>query len=353
VRYRGERPVRRSSFYVGEFTKVVKDVDGTTLEMFIDEADVDSRRNSEYAATELANALRVFRKLLGPLDLSVFRTVSTPTFHGRGFTGLLLLSGYGGFRGDLSGSDVFRAHEVAHQWWGGLVDVRDWPRDRWIMESFAEYVAMEYYRIRFPDPARFRDAINRSWFLPETFRPDEQRKRLDGDKHFVPGYALWPLSFGNQNVYTKGPLVLHMLRYVFRAKRSSDAGFWELMRQVQADHRDLEISTEEFITLAEKALGEPIPWFWAQWLHGTDVPALFVSQKVTESDGAWTVTVHAKQEKTGFTLAVPVYLHFKGNRQATVPLWIDAKGGKAEIKLKEKPESVTLNDYYEALVTFR
>jgi aminopeptidase N len=263
------------------------------------------------------------------------------------------LSGYGGFRGDYSSSDVFRAHEVAHQWWGDLVDVRDWPRDRWIMESFAEYVAMEYYRIRFDDVARYRRTIQQNWFLPETAREDEHYKRLDGGKHFVPGYALWPLSFGKANVYTKGPLVLHMLRYLFRAKRNSDAGFWELMRQVQTEFRDRRISTEQFIALAEKALGEPVPWFWTQWLHRTEVPTLDVTHTVAEKDGAFVVTVQAKQQTTDFTLAVPVYLHFDGGRHATVPLWIDAKGGKAEVKVRERPGKVTFNDFYEALVVIR
>ncbi|MBP7148230.1 MAG: hypothetical protein KBD01_11830 [Acidobacteria bacterium] len=86
----------------------------------------------------------MFRRLFLPLDLPAFWAVSTSTFHGRGFQGVLLLGGYAGFRSDYSSLDAFRAHEVAHQWWGNAVYVRDWPRDRWITESFAEIAAMKY-----------------------------------------------------------------------------------------------------------------------------------------------------------------------------------------------------------------
>ncbi|MCU0224530.1 MAG: hypothetical protein MUF27_10775 [Acidobacteria bacterium] len=351
--FRTERPVPRTTFYVGQFRDHLVEADGIALEVYTDTADVDSMRNIEYAANELGNALRVYRQLFTPLDITRFRAVSTPTFHGRGFAGILLLSGYGGFRGDTSGADTFRAHEVAHQWWGNLVDVQDWPQDRWLEESIAEYAAMEYYRIRFEKPTLVAEAIDRSWYLPETKGDPLIRKRLTGESEQIRTYQAAPISMGGPNVYTKGALVVHMLRYLFRAKQGNDGQFWELLRGILVKYRDQRISTAIFIAEAEKRLGEPIPWFWEQWLYGTAVPRIEWSHSVVEQQGSWLVTVQAKQVDTSFRLTIPVYFHFGGDRHASVPLWMNGPEARAEIRLPEKPRSVTLNDFYEALVVVR
>ena len=351
--FRTERPVPRATFYVGKFHEKVGEADGLTVEVYTDSTDVDSMRNIEYAHTELSNALRVYRQLFAPLDITRFRAVSTPTFHGRGFAGILLLSAYGGFRGDYSSADLFRAHEVAHQWWGNMVDVEDWPQDRWLEESIAEYAAMEYYRIRFEKPTLVAQAIERSWYLPETKGEPLVRKLLTGEKENIRDFEAAPVSLGAQNVYTKGALVVHMLRYLFRAKQGNDGQFWELLRGILTEYRDRRVSTATFMAEAEKRLGEPIPWFWEQWLYGTTVPRLEWSHSVVEQGGSWLVIVHAKQVDTSFRLTIPVYVHFGGDRHASVPLWMNGAEARAEIRLPEKPKSVTLNDFYEALVTVR
>ena len=43
--------------------------------------------------------------------------------------------------------EMFRAHEVAHLWWGHLVGWHSY-RDQWLSEGFAEYTAMLFVQAR-------------------------------------------------------------------------------------------------------------------------------------------------------------------------------------------------------------
>ena len=349
--YRTEEPVQRAAFYLGDYKKKSGTAGNIQLEVFADSSNVSGMQALDYTFNEIGNAVTVFSKIFGPLDLTVFRAVGTPTFHGRGFPGILLLSNYGGFRGDYSDADTFRAHEVAHQWWGNAVDVRDWPADRWIMESFAEYSAVEYYRLRFEKSSLYREQIERAWYMQETKGSSVVRRRLNGDSIQQPGSQMMPLSMGGQNVYTKGPLVLHMLRYQFRARHRDDGRFWTMLRSFLEQNTGRRVTTAEFIEHAERSYGEPIPWFWEQWLYGTEVPRVRWSKSVTERAGKWVVAVEAKQLETAFELVLPIHLHFPGGREATVPLWLHGSEGKAEITVPEKPSRIALNEYFEALVT--
>lgn len=352
-RFRTESTVRRATFYVGDFRRAEGKADGITLETYVNAALPAATKNIAYAQTEIANALRVLARILLPLEQSSLRVVSTPVPWGRGFEGVLLLAERGGFRGDLSAAETFRSHEAAHQWWGNLVDVRSWPRDRWLMESTAEYVAMEYYRLRFEKADRWREHIDRSWGDELLRRPELPRWRLTGEKLTAPENDREPLILGGQNVYTKGPLVLHSLRYLFRAKKGSEGGFWEALREVLRTYAKGRVSTEEFIAVVERHLGEPVPWFWDQWLFGTGIPTVAWSHRVEPRGDKWAVTVTGKQADTAFLLAIPVYLHLPGGKQATVPLWLDGKGGTATVTLPVRPEKVTLNDFREALVRLK
>lgn len=367
VRYRTTRPQKRSTLYVGPFEIIKGEADGTQVEVYSDrhrpEAVVGydefmgmeitskgtSKADVDYSRQEIENALKVYKKILGPIDLEVLRVASTPTGHGRGFEGLLLLSKFGGFDSDDSRADLFRAHEVAHLWWGNQVDVLDWREDRWLGESFAEYVAMEFYTIRFKDPAKTREWMQQKWVQPVLGATREPVSTLDGQRRRVRSSELRPLVDGTQNVYTKGPLVIHMLRNLFVVLQGSDEKFWELLQDFLEQHKGGFVTTEEFIDAAEIKLGGKIPWFWDQWLYGSELPHVRWSQTTEQQGQQWLVTVEARQEGTAFSLPVPVYVELSDGRRARQFLDLSGATGRTVLKVPAKPKSVSVNDNFEVL----
>jgi aminopeptidase N len=367
ARFRTAKPQRRSTLYIGTFEVIEGEADGTKVEVYSDrnrssttvaydefmEMPVEVRGTSkadiDYSRQEIENAIKVYKKILGPLDLETLRVASTPTGHGRGFEGLLLLSKFGGFDSDNSAADLFRAHEVAHLWWGNVVDPVDWVEDRWLGESFAEYVAMEFYSIRFAKPEKTREWMRQQWVRPVLDAPREPVQSIDGTKRRVRSSQLRPLIDGTQNVYTKGPLVIHMLRNLVVLFNGNDQKFWELLQGFLEDNKGKQVSTQDFIAATEKKLGGQIGWFWDEWLYGSDLPHVRWSSKTSQDGKDWIVVVDAKQEGTAFQLPIPIYVELADGRRMRQYLNLSGPTGRAVVKAPSKPKNVTMNDNFEVL----
>jgi len=353
------RPNQSSTFYFGNFQTYDAKADETNVQLLYDsardETGVSFLESPKYTVTEIANAVKIYNRILAhPLELDDLRVAATPTSHGRGFEGLILLSKYGGTSADSSSADLFRAHEVAHQWWGNMVQPRNWPEDRWLSESFAEYSAMEYFQLRFKKPDKTRQQIRELWVKDIFKSAEETVETLTGEKRRTRMSKLSPLIAGDQNVYTKGPLVLHMLRYLFQAQKKSDEGFWLLLQDFLEKYKYEQASTKDFMQLTEQHLEGRLDWFWDQWIYGTDIPVVRWSHDLTRSeDGGWLLTVEAEQADTSFVMPIPIYVRTKDGKTLTTPLVMRDKHGKAQVRLRDKPARVSLNDNYEALIEIR
>ncbi len=367
VHFKTVKPQKRSTLYVGSFERIQGEAAGTKVEVYVDSnRDPISFRNdpfitmaatpvgtskndADYSRQEIENALKTYKNILGPIDLEMLRVASTPTGHGRGFEGLLLLSKYGGFDSDDSRSDLFRAHEVAHLWWGNVVDTRNWPEDRWLSESFAEYAAMEFYTLRFKKPGKTHELMEQQWVRPVLGASREPVVTLDGQRRRVRTSELRPLIDGTQNVYTKGPLVIHMLRNLFILFKGSDEKFWLLLQDFLVDHKNGLVTTEDFINATEAKLGGKIPWFWDQWIYGSELPEIRWKSTTEQQGGQWLVNVEARKVNSSYQLALPVYVELQGGRRARQFLDLSGPTGHATIKVPSKPKSVSVNDDFEVL----
>ncbi len=351
--FRTTKPAKRSTFYLGDFLSETQKADDTEVEVYVDKMDTAARGNLGFAAKEVANMIRVYDRLYLPLGVDHIRVAATPTLHGRGFEGLILLSRYGGFSGDQAAADLFRAHEVAHQWWGNMVDTLNWPSDRWLSESFAEYSAMEYLRIRDNEPKEIAIRTYRQWVQPTLSGADEAYRTLQGDKRKDNASELFPLIEGGQIVYTKGPLVLHGLRYLFVVAQGSDAGFWEMLRTFLRDNRDRQVTTADFKACASKALGQDLGWFFDQWIYRAEIPNVSWSWKVHPIPDGFGLDVEATETTdTGFVLVCPVTAHLSKGRVAARPILIQGGKGTFKVGLPERPKKVTLDEGYECLARF-
>jgi hypothetical protein len=350
--FRSRRPMRRATLYYGDFRTTSVEADGTVIEVYGQPSRVNVKE-LEDTAKEVGEMVRVYSRMYGPLDLASLRVAATPRAHGRGFQGLILIS-EAGFR-DSAYAEVFLAHEVAHQWWGTIVDGKSWPEDRWVIEAFAEYSAMEYFRERYRDkPEKTRKMMREMWVKPVLRSPRESIAAVTGEKRKVKASEINALIDGANNVYTKGPLVIHTLRYYCEIRTGSDEVFWEILREFLTRYAGQQAGIEEFLRLAEEKLGEGLGWFRKQWIYGTSIPVVEWSQDLKKTeDGQWLLTVEARQERTNYLMAIPIYIQDKSGEVTRHPLLLLGETGKAEIKLPTKPSKVTLNDDFEALAQIK
>ncbi|MCY4076739.1 MAG: M1 family aminopeptidase [Acidobacteria bacterium] len=321
---------------------------------------------------DLAGAIRTYTDYFGPYPFDSLLVTETPTSGGQAFPGFLLLS----FRsfGELhtGESELFRAHEVAHQWWGASVDWEGY-RDQWMTEGFANYAAALYALVGLGNEDQFEDMLD-AWRLDVLgeirigqglglqrygLRPAIIR---ESDAHesgpVVAGVRLstvdTPFDY-RLLAYEKGALILHMLRMLLvDLETGDDTRFREMMRAFVRDYTGRVANTHAFEEAVRRAFGEPMDWFFDQWVYGTDVPTyrpdLAVSPLV---DGREPFALHGtiRQEDVpdGFRMPVPIRLEFRDRPPETHRVWVDAEVVEVEIPIPERPTEITFNHLHAVL----
>ncbi len=97
----------------------------------------DKLRN---VGADVANSMQYFQGLLGSTRSAAeqFYVTSIAAGHGQAFDGFLHMSEWTFASEHPGASELFRAHEVAHEWFGHKVGWKSY-RDQWLSEAFAEY----------------------------------------------------------------------------------------------------------------------------------------------------------------------------------------------------------------------
>ena len=145
---------------------------------------------------------------------------------------------------------------IAHQWWG--VSLSPASRDDWwLQDGFARY-----------SEARYVESAAGAGGLQEMVKdmsvgalsydtvPMSQAGKLD----------LYSPEF--QSLATdKGAMILHMLRWVV-----GDQKFDQTMRDFASQYAGKSVTADEFRSIAEKAYGDKLTWFFSQWLDSTGAP---------------------------------------------------------------------------------
>ncbi len=314
----------------------------------------------EDVGNDIATSIAFFHKIFGPCPVNRMYAAEIPGNMGLAFPGLILLSS-ATFRNESHAltpgeaspqerEEIFRAHEVAHQWWGLSVDFKTY-HDQWLSEGFANYSGLWYMQSSLRDNEKFFATL-RKW----------KRNILDNRKFtFGSGQEAGPIWLGyrtsssatahdyNLIIYQKGAWVLHMLRNMMLDLRTlNEDGFKNMMREFYLTYRGRAASTEDFRSITEKYLGYKMDWFFNQWVYGTSIPSYkFAYKAAPTTEGKYKVTCRVQQLNVpdDFLMFVPLFVDF-GNKQF-IRLQILVKGPLSEFDLPLlplKPEKIIFND---------
>ncbi len=292
-----------------------------------------------------------------------------PDAHGQGMPGFLHLA-WNTFESQLIPyDDAFRAHEVAHQWWGHLVGWQSY-HDQWLSEGFAEYMGSWYVQRKYLNDQKYRGKFME---LMDRWREDV----LQSGGHdiwgnpiaYQEGNAAGPIWMGvrlasshsadyTTLVYSKGAYVLYMLRMMmFDFAKRDDSKFNAMLKDYLQQYSWQEASTPDFIRVAEKHYGSKLDWFFNEWIYTTQIPTYKWSTNVTqEPDGGYLISIDVITEGVGpeFRMLVPFTVIMEGDYHSTVRLDIDQTTKHITLpKVPYKPTTFYFNPYKSVLCVDR
>jgi len=356
-------PVKYASFNYGHYETYEAEVEGIPrvtvyhLEHRHLKKKAKYRKSKQNVATDVINSLNFFQNVYGKCPFSKIDATETPHYGGQGSPGLLHLS-WGTFLGDAGDQELkfeeesFRAHEVAHQWWGHIVRSETY-HDQWLSEGFAEYSGAWYAQMSTKDNWAFFKELG-EWRKDIT---GKGYKWAEGTKvgPIWLGYRLSSSKSGDYStlVYEKGAYVLHMLRNMMMDYETrSDSSFIALMRDFVKTYYGKEASTEDFKEIVEKHVGENMDWFFDQWVYGVEIPTYIFSRSTEKVADKYVVSCEITQENVSedFKMWVPVLLDFGRDRYAVLRLWVDKPHKKYKLpRAPLEPREVILNPFHAVL----
>jgi hypothetical protein len=139
-------------------------------------------------------------------------------------------------------------HEVAHQWLGNAVTLTVWP-DIWLNEGFATWSEWIYSE-RHGGPT-----------AAEQFDIEFARPATSSFWRNPPAALSGPDVMFSSPPYDRGAMTLQALR-----EKVGDSVFFDSLREWYGDNRHQNVTTADFIALAERESGQQLDQFFNTWL---------------------------------------------------------------------------------------
>ncbi|MBX2990798.1 MAG: hypothetical protein KF749_06465 [Bacteroidetes bacterium] len=340
-----------ASFSVGFFTEIrLVPKEAPPLTLFVFEK---SRRPTRHVwdpvtlGRDLESIVGFYHSLLGEYPFSQLAATEIVGLHGEAFPGLVHLSWASSLDHNklLSEFQIYRAHELAHQWWGVGVGTKSY-HDTWISEAFSEYFSLMYMQSLLNDNTLFYAFLERA-----AQRIINNRKFAFGDG--VESDPVWLGSRGHPNdygliVYQKGAFVLHMLRVLLLDLNTmNERRFVNMMREFYHTYKGKKASTADFQSVVEKYAGDDMSWFFEQWVKNNKVPRYLFSHKTFPApDGQFIVKFRVKQENVppDFRAYVNVLVRLSDDRAYRSRVLIAGEQYAFDLPVPSYPEKVLFND---------
>jgi aminopeptidase N len=181
-------------------------------------------------------------------------------------------------------SDGLQSHELAHQWFGDYVTARTWA-DIWLNESFATYFQAMWDEhnlgrddFLYLDVKANQDAYYGAWSRGQR-RP------------IVTNNFAGPDAVFDTYAYPRGGAVLHMLRTTL-----GEDNWWRMINYYLRKYANQPVSTEQFRIAIEESTGQPMDWFFDQWLYKMGHPVFRVTQDYDAAAKVVKLTIRQEQK---------------------------------------------------------
>ncbi|MHC4294746.1 MAG: M1 family metallopeptidase, partial [Planctomycetota bacterium] len=183
------------------------------------------------------------------------------------------------------------AHEVAHQWWGDLITLREWSHT-WLNESFGTY--SDYLWTRHES-----GADEGAWALLGKKNAYLREAHTRYVRPIVFNRYERPHDNFDSHTYPKGACILHQLRFIL-----GDESFFRALSAFLHEHAFEPVDTYDFMKTVKEVTGQNMDWFFEQYIFSPGHPVFQVTSSWEASDGQIRLHVAQVQNRDH---GVPIY----------------------------------------------
>jgi len=247
-------PIRDFYMAMSNQYQVISDtVDGITVNSYYLPT---TDEGAQQVLTDAVEALQFFNKQFGPYPYTEFDLVATPTRAGGvEYPGVVVIA-QGLYHQPTSFTKHVVGHEVAHQWWYGLVG-NNQITEPWLDEALTQYSTLLFWEAT--DGAEVAAQINQQMFVT----PYEQAKAEGKDLPVAGTVADFDQTEYAAFVYAKGPLFFKTLH-----EEVGDEIFYEIMQNYYTEYKYKLAQADDFVNIAEKTYGQSIAPLYNRWILG-------------------------------------------------------------------------------------
>lgn len=185
------------------------------------------------ALEETAKALSIFNELFSPYPHKILSVVEADFLDGMEYDGLIFLSHafYDYYTGDQrSNLTIIAAHEVAHQWWYGLVG-NDQALEPWLDEALSTFSELYFYESAYPEYA--------DWWWQNRISFHEPQGWVDSSIYEVAGFYPY-----RDAVYLRGAMFMGEVRDLL-----GEEAFLDFLRDYLEKYSQRQANGDDFFNL--------------------------------------------------------------------------------------------------------
>lgn len=224
------------------------------------------------------------------------------------------------------------AHELTHQWFGDKVTCKNWE-NIWLNEGFATYGEGLYYEFS-------GDTLAFNSFLSYNM---SRAKNATGTV-FVQDISSIDNIFNGDRSYSKGAIVLHMLRGIV-----GDSIFFNILRNYAGNPQLAynNATTEDFQHVAEETSGLSLNYFFNEWIYGESYPKYQVAWNFQKTSlNQYTINLSIEQAVNTYPRFFTMPIHIKISttyRDTIVTFFNNAQKQEFNFFVTGKPTNLTFD----------
>jgi len=228
-------------------------------------------------------------------------------------------------------TETILVHELVHQWFGDKITCRYW-QDIWLNEGFATFGEMLYAE------KVYGDSAYNNFVTLEMARA----KNAKGSIYVQDISSISEIFNGNRS-YSKGGIVLHMLRGIV-----GDSIFFKIMKTYSNDpHIAYSTAvTADFQRDAETVSGQDLGYFFNEWIYGENYPKYKIEWHSDKINNNYEVTVNVSQtvntSPSFFTMPVQIKISTSAG-DTLFSFFNDQQDQQVKFLVKGNPLSVTID----------